>query len=238
MLGPLINSAAIIVGGLCGPLLSPLIPQRLQKGLPPTFALASIAIGITMVNKSHFIPVVVMSLILGTAIGELIFMEAGVSRAAQWAQRKLNRLLPVPRSLSPSEFSQQFTALIVVFGASGLGVVGSMTEGLNGNIQLLLVKSMMDFITAMIFSISLGPSVALIAVVQFSVQAILFTLATSIMPYMDPIAFADFSAVGGIIMIAVGLRIANIMNFAVVNFLPSLVLVLPFSYLWRHFFTS
>ena len=83
---------------------------------------------------------------------------------------------------------------------------------------------------------SLGPSVALIALVQFVVQTLLFMLASVIMPYMDAVAYADFSAVGGIIMLAIGLRIAKIMHFAVVNFLPALLLVLPFSYLWRHFF--
>lgn len=236
MLGPIINSCAIMLGGLAGPLLAHFIPKRLQRGLPPTFALASFAIGITMIVKFHFIPVVVMALILGTAIGEFIYLEAGISKGAQWVQGKLKSVLPVPRSLSREEYSSQFTALIVVFGASGLGVVGAMTEGLNGDYQLLLVKAMMDFVTAIIFSITLGPSIALIAIIQFLVQGVLFFLASSIHHYMDPIAMADFSAVGGIIMVAVGLRIAKIMNFAVVNFLPALILVLPFSYLWRHFF--
>lgn len=235
MIGPIINSGAIISGGLLGTLLSRFIPLRLQKGLPATFALASITIGITMIIKIHFVPVVVMALILGTAIGEFIYMEKGVTLGAQYIQKKLDRLLPMPRSLSRDEFSQQFTALIVLFAASGLGVVGSMTEGLNGHYQLLIVKSMMDFVTAIIFSITLGPGVALLAVAQFAVQAILFLVAKSIMPYMDPMAFADFTAVGGIIMLAVGLRIAKIMNFAVINFLPALFLVVPFSYLWRHF---
>ena len=94
---------------------------------------------------------------------------------------------------------------------------------------------MMDFLTAMIFSISLGPSIALIFIVQLAVQVLLFLLAKTIIPYMDDMAFADFSAVGGVIMIAVGLRLAGIMNFAVVNFLPALLLVVPFSYLWRYF---
>lgn len=111
-----------------------------------------------------------------------------------------------------------------------------MTEGLNGDYQLLLVKSLMDLPTAMIFAIALGPSIVLLAGVQFATQAALFVLAQSIMPYMDSIAYADFSAVGGIIMLAIGLRIAKIMNFAVVNFLPALLLVLPFSYLWRQLF--
>lgn len=236
MLGPLINSAAIVLGGLAGAVLARMIPRRLQQGLPATFALASTAIGICMIVKVHYLPVMVMSLILGTALGELCYLEKGVTLAASALQRRCQRWLPLPRGLNQEAFAQQFTAIIVLFGASGLGVVGALTEGLNGNYQLLLVKAMMDFPTAIIFAMTLGPSVALLALVQFVVQAVLFMLANVIMPYMDPMAYADFSAVGGIIMLAVGLRIAKIMQFAVVNFLPSLLLVLPFSYLWRHFF--
>ena len=87
--------------------------------------------------------------------------------------------------------------------------------------------------SGMIFGISLGPSIALIFIAQLAVQSSLFLLAKMIMPYMDDVAFADFSAVGGLIMVAVGMRMAGIMNFAVINFLPALLLVVPFSYLWR-----
>ena len=236
MIGPLINSGAIVLGGLSGALLARVIPHRLQQGLPATFALASTAIGINMIIKVHYLPVMVMSLILGTALGELFYLEKGVNRAASALQRRCQRWLPLPRGHDQEYFAQQFTAIIVLFGASGLGVVGALTEGLDGNYQLLLVKAMMDLPTAIIFALSLGPSVALIALVQFVVQSLLFMLASVIMPYMDAVAYADFSAVGGIIMLAIGLRIAKIMHFAVVNFLPALLLVLPFSYLWRHFF--
>ncbi len=235
MIGPVLNSCAIILGGLIGASLARYIPKRLEKGLPATFALSSIAIGITMIIKVHDLTVVVMAFILGTALGELIFLETGIGKAATFIQSKLNRFLPLPRGLSRQDFSLQFTALIVLFAASGLGVIGAMTEGLNGDYQLLIVKSMMDFVTAAIFAITLGPSIVLIALVQFAVQALLFLLATSIMPYMDAEVYANFSAIGGIIMLAVGLRISKIMHFAVVNFLPALFLVVPFTYLWRHF---
>lgn len=125
----------------------------------------------------------------------------------------------------------------MLFCASGLGVVGSLTEGITGDFQLLFVKALMDFFTALIFSISLGIALIAIAIPQLLIQIALILLAKLIMPYMDEIAFADFSACGGIIMIAVGLRIAQIKVFAVVNFLPALLFVVPISYLWRHFMT-
>ncbi len=133
MIGPVLNSCAIILGGLIGASLARYIPKRLEKGLPATFALSSIAIGITMIIKVHDLTVVVMAFILGTALGELIFLETGIGKAATFIQSKLNRFLPLPRGLSRQDFSLQFTALIVLFAASGLGVIGAMTEGLNGD---------------------------------------------------------------------------------------------------------
>ncbi len=236
IVGPILNSCAIILGGVIGASMRRFIPKRLERGLPATFALSSIAIGITMVIKVHDVTVMVMAFIIGTALGELIYMETGIGKSATYIQSKLQRFLPLPRGLSKQDFTLQFTALIVLFGASGLGVIGAMTEGLNGNYQLLLVKALMDFVTAIIFAITLGPSIVLIAIVQFTVQVALFMVAKSIMPYMDAQVYANFEAIGGIIMVAVGLRIAKIMNFAVVNFLPGLFLVVPFTYLWRHFF--
>ncbi|MGP8304901.1 DUF554 domain-containing protein [Vibrio sp. YIC-376] len=235
IVGPVLNSCAIIFGGIIGASMSRFIPKRLERGLPATFALSSVAIGITMVMKVQDITVVVMAFILGTAVGELIYLETGIGKAATYIQSKFQRFLPLPRGLSKQDFSLQFTALIVLFGASGLGVIGALTEGLNGDYQLLVVKSLMDFVTAIIFAITLGPSVVLIAIVQFTVQLALFMVAKSIMPYMDAEVYANFSAIGGIIMLAVGLRIAKIMHFAVVNFLPALFLVVPFTFLWRHF---
>ena len=127
--------------------------------------------------------------------------------------------------------------MIVLFCASGLGVVGSLTEGITGDFQLLFVKALMDFFhRADIFHLArycaggnCHSSIAYSNCIGFPAKLI--------MPYMDDIAFADFSACGGIIMIAVGLRIAQIKIFAVVNFLPALLFVVPISYLWRHFMT-
>lgn len=236
MIGPIVNSVGIVAGAICGAALAKYIPKRLQQGLPPTFALASVAIGISMIIKEHNLPVVILALIFGTAIGELCYLERSISRGATALQSKIDRFVPLPRGLSQEEFSKQFASLIVVFGASGLGVIGAMTEGMNGDYQLLLVKAIMDFLTAMIFAIGLGAGIGFAVVAQLVVQVALFYLAKPIMPYMDPAAFGDFSAVGGIIMLAVGLRIAHIMNFAVVNFLPALIVVLPLTYVWRYFF--
>ncbi|WP_410014598.1 DUF554 domain-containing protein [Sodalis sp. C49] len=238
MLGPWLNSAAIISGGLLGISFAKHVPERLREGLPATFALASISIGIVMVIKVQNMPAVIFALILGTTLGELFSLEHGVKWGAGKLQYWLSRVIKTRSTMPAKEFAQSFTAMIVLFCASGLGIVGALTEGFEGNYQLLLVKSIMDFFTAMIFSMSLGITLVMVAIPQLLIQSALFGLAVWIMPYMDKAAFADFSACGGIIMIAVGLRIAQIKIFSVVNFLPALLFVVPLSFVWRALMTA
>jgi uncharacterized membrane protein YqgA involved in biofilm formation len=235
MIGPYLNCAALILGGLSGIMLARHLPKRLQEGLPAIFALASISIGIVMVVKVKFMPAVVLALIFGTIVGEVLSLENGVKIGAAKIQSVLQKIVPNRTSSLPhQEFIQSFTAIIVLFCFGGMGVVGALTEGLTGDYQYLVVKAIMDYFTAMIFAISLGIAIITIAIPQFFIQASLYLLAKFIMPYMDEIAFADFSACGGIIMLAVGYRIAQIKIFSVVNFLPALIFVVPFSYLWRY----
>ncbi|MEC5320029.1 DUF554 domain-containing protein [Brenneria populi subsp. brevivirga] len=237
MVGPLINGAAILVGGGLGIALRRFIPQRLQDGLPPAFAMVSIAMGVTLVIKVQQLPAVALAIIIGVAAGELLRMEYGVQKAGMMIQRALSRILPQPERRLPQDvYTQNFTALIVLFCASGTGVVGALTEGLNGDYQLLIIKSALDIFTALIFSITLGFAVMSIAIPQLIVQSLLFFSARLIMPFMTEISSGDFSACGGIIMIAVGLRIAQIKSFAVVNFLPALFLIIPISLFWHRFF--
>ena len=122
----------------------------------------------------------------------------------------------------------------MLFTASGLGIVGALTEGVNGSYQLLLVKALMDFFTAIIFAMSLGVAVMTIAIPQFILQAALLLLAQIIMPLMDSTAFNDFTACGGVVLLAIGLRMAHIKIFPVVNYLPALLYIVPLSYLCRH----
>jgi len=126
----------------------------------------------------------------------------------------------------------------VLFCASGTGIFGAMNEGMTGDYSLLMVKSFLDLFTAAIFATALGYTVATLAIPQFIIQAALFFLAVKILPLTTPMMIADFSACGGLIMVATGFRIAGIKNFAVANMLPALFLAMPISALWLRFFVQ
>ncbi|WP_434638756.1 DUF554 domain-containing protein [Klebsiella sp. I138] len=234
--GPFINAGAVLLGGVLGALLSQRLPERIRTSMTSIFGLASLGIGILLVIKCANLPVMVLSTLVGTLLGEACNMEKGintlVSKLQQWLTPKGNKKAPLNTS-----FIQSYVAIIVLFCASGTGIFGAMREGMTGDASILIAKAFLDFFTATIFACTLGFAVAAICLPMLAIQLSLAACASLIMPLTTPMMMADFTAVGGMLLLATGLRICGIKMFAVVNMLPALLLAMPISAAWTIFFT-
>jgi uncharacterized membrane protein YqgA involved in biofilm formation len=233
--GPFINAGAVLLGGIIGALLSQRLPERIRTSMTSIFGLASLGIGILLVIKCANLPVMVLATLLGTLLGEVCNMEKGtnalVGKLQQIFSPKGKR-----RIAAHDSFVQSYVAIIVLFCASGTGIFGAMREGMTGDASILIAKAFLDFFTATIFACSLGIAVAAISFPMLAIQLTLAACAALIMPLTTPMMMADFSAVGGMLLLATGLRICGIKMFAVVNMLPALVLAMPLSAAWSLFF--
>ncbi len=237
MIGPYVNGAAIIAGALLGAALGGRIPERLRTNLTLIFGVCSMAMGIVMLAKTVSMPAVILAILLGTIVGEIIQLEHSINRLAAAAKGLIEKLTtPGANSPSQEEFLNKFVAVVILFSFSGTGIFGAMNEGMTGNYDILLVKSFLDFFTAMIFATSLGIAVASICIPQTLLQVVLAYLAVFIIPFVTPAMQADFGAAGGVLMVAVGIRICNIQMFHVANMLPALFLVMPISHYWALIF--
>jgi hypothetical protein len=237
VLGPFVDAAAVLTGGFSGAFMGHSIHPNLRTRMPSIFGLASMGLGVAMIVKVKFFPAVVLALIVGTIIGELCHLETGITRVATHARGFIDRIAkPADQTLTHEQFLTQFVAILVLFCISAVGVFGALTEGMTGDPSLLLVKAILDFFTAAIFAAALGYSVAILALPLLAVQATLFFLATWIMPMTTPAMIGDFSACGGLIMVATGFRMAGMKSYAVANMLPALLLAMPASAVWGHFF--
>jgi len=235
IIGPFVNSGGVLIGGLVGAFLAKRIPERIRVALPLTFGVASMGLGIDYIVHLKQLPAVVLAIILGSLIGELIYLEKGIAWAGGKMRAVVDKILPtsdVHASLSQDEFLKQFVAILVLFCASGTGIFGALTNGMTGDPTILLAKTILDLFTAAIFATVLGYAVAMICIPQFIIQISLALAATFLMPLTTPTMIADFSACGGLIMLATGFRICGIKVFPVANYLPALVLAMPISYLW------
>lgn len=234
MIGPFVNGAGIAAGALIGAAASGRFPERIRTSLPLSFGVCALGLGVSLVMKLAVMPPVVLAVLVGSALGELLRIEQRLASLARLAGKA---------SISMSggggqseEFAERYVALIVLFTASGLGIFGAIDEGIGNGPTMLVTKAILDFFTAMIFAASLGPSVALICLPQMIVQFALLLGAGFLSPLLTSELSGNFSACGGLLMLATGLRIAGIKNFPIANMLPALLFVMPFTSLWLRFF--
>jgi uncharacterized membrane protein YqgA involved in biofilm formation len=236
VIGPFINAGAVLLGGVLGAVLSQRLPERIRTSMPSIFGLASLGIGILLVIKCANLPVMVLATLLGALIGEFCYLEKGINSAVSKAKNLIARPGGKAKHGTHESFIQNYVAIIILFCASGTGIFGSMQEGMTGDPGILIAKAFLDFFTATIFATTLGIAVAAICVPMLLIQLALATCATLILPLTTLAMMADFTAVGGLLLLATGLRICGIKMFAVVNMLPALLLAMPLSALWTHFF--
>ncbi len=232
MIGPVVDSASLAFGSLAGVAFGKWLPGRVKESLPLVFGVITVSIGASLVGKASYLHMVVMALILGTFVGELCHMEKGLEVALRkvlcWSRRR-ERVLE-------DAFVIQYVTLISAFCFGSMGLFGAFSEGVTGNPEILLTKAVLDLFSGLIFGAVLGIRVAFIAVPQFAILAALFCSAGALMPLITPPMLNDFTASGGVIFLATGLRMCGIKIFPVINMLPSLVLVFFLSRLWEGLF--
>ncbi len=232
MIGPYVNGAALFAGSVAGALLGPKLSMNMRSRMPMVFGCASMGLGVAMIVKVKFLAPVVFALVLGAVLGELCHLEELIQKGAGSARKCIEKITRPTGDLTQEEFLDKFVALLVLFCMSGTGVYGSMSEGMTGDPTLLIVKAILDFFTAPIFASTMGFTVAILVIPQLVIQGLLFLAASLIMPLTTPDMLADFSACGGLIMLATGFRICGIQQFPVANMIPALIIVMPLSWLW------
>lgn len=227
--GVLINSSAVLLGGVIGAGLGRFLPGDVRATLNLMFGLCSMAMGISQIVGLSALAPLVLAVIVGAGLGTAMHWERGISAAAGRLRGPLGAIMRSEgvNGLAEDEWTVRYVAAVVLFCASGTGVYGAMQEGLSGDPSILITKAVLDFFTAMIFASDLGIMTPLIALPQLVVLLALFGLAGVILPLTDAAIIANFKAAGGILMLATGLRIARIKVFPVADMLPAMILVMP-----------
>lgn len=235
--GIFVCSGSLLVGAIFGASLNRFIPEHLKKTLPLIAGLISISMGVFFLNKLVNLPPIALAVIVGTIIGSLAHIEKHIENAGVKLRGPIEKIFPTKEDagINAEDFTNQFIGVLILFCASGTGIFGALTEGMTGDATILFTKSILDFFTAAIFASALGYIIAIIFVPQLIVFVILFFAASFIMTMINPSMVADFTACGGIIMLATGFRLCGIRAFPTANMLPSIILVMPFSAVWQQF---
>ncbi|MFA7426691.1 DUF554 domain-containing protein [Mesotoga sp.] len=207
----IVNTVAVIVGSMLGLLGGKFVKERYRKVFFNVIGLLTIGLGISMFLDTNSVLVVLGSLIVGGAIGEAFDLEEKIGRLAG-------------KKSDDANFVKGFITASVLFVAGPMTVIGSLKAGLSGENELIYIKSLMDGISSVMLSATLGKGVLLSAAAVYLVQGGLVSLAGVLSFLQDPLYLGDFSGVGGLMLLGLGIRLLEIKEIRVGNFLPALIL--------------
>ena len=225
-LGTLVNTGAIIVGGIAGTLLRSGIPDKYKKTVMQGIGLSVLFIGIAGTIKEalviidgnkldrQFTMLMIFSLVIGGLIGEFLKIETRLENLGNWFQTRI-----------PSKggsFSNGFVTASLVYCVGAMAIVGSLEDGLSGNASTLFAKSILDGVSAVIFGATMGIGVAFSALPVFIYQGAITLLAGFVKPWLSDVVISQMSLVGGVLIFAIGINLLEIKKINVGNLLPSI----------------
>jgi len=216
-LGTLANVGAVIVGGALGSLVIPQVPEAVRKGTMQALGLAVVLIGLKMAWETENMLLVVVSIAVGTAIGELLRIE---DRLQNWAKR-LERWPLTQRG----SFAKGFVQASLLFCTGAMAITGALEDGLNGNPSILYAKSILDGVASVMFGSVMGVGVMFAAIPVGVYQGLLTLGAAAISSVLTDAMIREISATGGLMVAAIGLNLLGATEIRIGNLLPGLVVI-------------
>ena len=218
--GTLLNVVTVLLGASLGLLVGGRLPERFNGIIMGGLGLATLIIGIQNALLTGNILILLGSILVGGIIGEVLRIEQRLDALGSYLQRRL-----AGSGRGASTFSEAFVTSSIVFCVGPLTILGSIQNGISGDISFLALKSLLDCFAAFAFAATLGWGVLLSAVTVLVYQSALSLAAWAVassVPSRDNPYILEMTAAGGLIIIGVGLRLLDIKQLKLANYLPAL----------------
>ncbi len=224
--GTILNVVTVLIGTTVGVLVGVRMPERLRSSLTDGLGIFTTVIGISLALKLFTDPAVqpgddlavLGALLAGVLVGHLLRITERLDALGAWFQRRFSS------AGRRSSIAEGFVTASLVFCVGPLTILGSIQNGLSGDIQLLAVKSLLDMVAAIAFAAALGVGVYLSALTVLIVQGGIATAAWLIGANLDQIFIIAIGSTGGLILVGTGLRLLDVKQVRVADFLPALLL--------------
>ena len=234
-LGTIINSAAIVAGGVIGHFTGKLFREEQQEALTKAcgvsvlfIAVAGAMQGMMSIDGNRIVSgksmLVVLCLALGTVAGELIGIEKGFERFGEWLKNKTG-------NSGDKQFVNAFVTASLTVCIGAMAIVGAIQDGILGDYSTLAVKAVLDFIIVAVMTSSLGKGSAFSAIPVFLFEGSITLLARLISPIMTDLAIAYLSLIGSVLIFCVGVNLVWGKLIRVANMLPAVVFAVIAAYL-------
>lgn len=220
MTGTIINLATILVGGALGLLLGSRLADRVKRTVICGLGLFTSVYGISLFLKTENELIVLGSILVGILLGEWWKIEDGLSNLGVWLESKVNR---GNQSGEKEKFIKGFLTTTLIFCIGPMAILGSIEDGLTGNFNTLVIKSVLDGFAAMAFASSLGVGVLFSGVMVFIYQGIITLLAAQVQTIATASMMNELTATGGLILLGIAVSgLLEIKKIRTASFLPAL----------------
>lgn len=226
-LGTVINTAAILAGGICGGLFGRFLNESAQDTLTKACGVSTLFIAVTgalekmlSVQEGSIVSsgsmLVVICLAIGAVAGEILNIEGAFERFGQWLKIKSG-------NARDKDFVNAFVTASLTVCIGAMAIVGSIEDGLTGDYSVLATKAILDLILIMVMSCSMGKGAVFSAIPVAVFQGTITALAGLLRPVMTAAALANLSLVGNVLIFCVGINLVWGKKVKVANLLPAIV---------------
>lgn len=222
LLGSFLNALFIVIGAFVGRLFKN-IPESMQQTVMVIIGLVIAVLGIQMGLESDNFIIIVVSLVIGTVIGEWLNLDGKFNRFGLWVESLFGK------RAQKGTIAQGFVTASLIFVIGSMAIIGALDSGLRNDHNVLITKGIIDGFMSIILASTLGIGVMLSAVPVFLYQGAMAIFAGVISTYIPTEALdlfiKEMTATGGIMILAIGLNIAGLTKIRVANLLPAIVIV-------------
>ncbi|MBR2406107.1 MAG: DUF554 domain-containing protein [Clostridia bacterium] len=214
--GTIVNVIAVLVGGAIGLLLNKGVPEKLTGALMTGVGFCVLYIGIDGCLAGENTLVAILSVVLGAVVGTLLDLDARLKRLGDRVEARFSK-----GESGSGRLAQGFVSASLLFCVGTMAIVGSLQSGLQGNHEMLYLKSLLDLISSVVFGATLGAGVMLSVFTVFVYQGSITLLAQVVAPYLADSVIAEMNCVGSLLIIGLALNLLKVTDIKVANFVPA-----------------
>ncbi len=220
--GPSVNCLAIIVGAFVGMSVGSKLSDKMRQTIFQCLGISVLIIGIQMALQSQEILVLIFSMLIGGLIGEALDLEKRFLKLGDKVKAKIKTKDP--------RFTEGFVSASVLFCIGAMAIISALDEGLRGDTSVAYSKAILDGFAAIAMGSVFGLGVVFSGFSVFIYQASIVICATYLQPYISDALVTELSAVGGAIIIGIGLNLLELTQIRLSNLLPALLLAIVFTF--------
>ena len=217
-MGVIINVIAIVIGTIIGLQLKRGMSEKMSSHIMQGLALITFIIGLKGALVDQDMILLIVSISLGGYLGEMMQLEENIRKFAEWVQDKLSK------EGSQNQLAEGFVSAVLIFCVGAMAVMGSLEAGLRNNHGILITKALIDGFASIILTTTKGAGVMLSALAILLYEGGMMVLAQFVAPYLSESIVYAMSAVGSLLLVALGLNLLELTKIKVMNFLPAMFL--------------